>query len=337
MFRPFGPAFWTGLAGPPKRHYLSVKFFASGLSCRVNRNGEKRKMRAAILNDRAVLRVTGADARQFLDNVITNDVDSLQPDQGRFAALLTPQGKIIADFFVIGVTEEDGGGFLIDAPKALAEDIAKKLNFYKLRAAVTIEERHDLGVAAIVEGKATAELGVVFDDTRLPALGQRVILPAAEAKTDLEGAGFAVVDAGSYHEKRIAAGVPEGGKDFTYSDAYPHDANMDQLNGVDFKKGCFIGQEVVSRMERKTTPRTRVVQATFDTAPFPGVDVKAGDKPAGHMGYGVNGRGLALVRLDRVNDALVKGEKITAGGIEISLQKPAWASFKFPGEPGFGA
>ncbi len=284
-------------------------------------------MQAAILDERAVLRVTGADARQFLDNVITNDVHSLQADQARFAALLTPQGKIVADFFVVGVAEEDGGGFLIDAPKALADDIAKKLNFYKLRAAASIEERPDLAVAAIVEGRATTELGIVFDDPRLAALGQRIILPAAEAKADPE----------TYQNKRVALGVPEGGKDFTYSDAFPHEANMDQLNGVDFKKGCFIGQEVVSRMERKTTPRTRVVQATFDTAPFPGVDVKAGGKPAGHMGYGANGKGLAMVRLDRVQDALAKGEKITAGGIEISLQKPAWASFKFPGEPGFGA
>jgi len=294
-------------------------------------------MQAAILDERAVLRVTGADARQFLDNVITNDVHSLQADEARFAALLTPQGKIVADFFIVGVPEEDGGGFLIDAPKALAGDIAKKLNFYKLRAAVSIEERPDLAVAAIVEGKASAELGIVFDDPRLAALGQRIILPAAEAKADLEGAGFKTADPETYQNKRVALGIPEGGKDFTYSDAFPHEANMDQLNGVDFKKGCFIGQEVVSRMERKTTPRTRVVQATFDTAPFPGVDVKAGDKPAGHMGYGANGKGLAMVRLDRVHDALAKGEKITAGGIEISMQKPAWASFKFPGEPDFGA
>lgn len=293
-------------------------------------------MRAAILNERAVLRITGADARQFLDNVITNDVDSLKADQARFAALLTPQGKIVADFFVIGASEDDGGGFLIDAPAALAEDIAKKLGFYKLRAAVAIEPRPDLAVAAILDGAANAELGVVYDDPRAAALGQGVILPAANAKADLEGAGFIVVEAADYHERRIALGIPDGGKDFTYSDAYPHETGMDQLNGVDFKKGCFIGQEVVSRMERKTTPRTRIVQATFDTAPFPGVEVKAGEKPAGHMGSGVNGKGLAMVRLDRVHDALAKGEKITAGGIQISLQKPSWARFKFPGDPDFG-
>jgi folate-binding protein YgfZ len=294
-------------------------------------------MRAAILNERAVLRITGADARKFLENIITNDVDSLLPDQARFAALLTPQGKIVADFFVVGTNEEDGGGFLLDTPKALADDIAKKLGFYKLRANVSIEERPDLAVAAILEGKATAELGIVFDDPRHPALDQRLVLPADSANADLEGAGFKVVDSSNYHEKRIALGIPEGGKDYIYSDAYLHEADMDQLNGVDFEKGCFIGQEVVSRMERKTTPRTRVVPVTFENAPFPGAEVKAGTRAAGHMGSGINGKGLAMLRLDRVHEALAKGEKITAGGIEISLQKPGWARFTFPGEPGFGA
>jgi folate-binding protein YgfZ len=317
---------------------LSVKFFASSLPCCINQNrNEIGIMRAAILDERAVLRITGGDARKFLENVITNDVDSLRPDQARFAALLTPQGKIIADFFVIGAAEDDGGGFLLDAPRALAEDVAKKLGFYKLRADVAIEQRPDLAVVAVLDGKATAELGIVFDDPRHPELGHRIILPATAAKTDLEAAGFKVVNADDYHKQRIALGIPDGGKDYVYSDAYPHEADMDQLNGIDFKKGCFIGQEVVSRMERKTTPRTRIVPVSFDTAPFPGAEVKAGTRPAGNMGSGVNGKGLAMMRLDRVHEALQKGEKITAGGIEISLQKPAWARFTFPGEPGFGA
>jgi folate-binding protein YgfZ len=294
-------------------------------------------MRAAILDERAVLRITGADARKFLENIITNDVDSLEPDQARFAALLTPQGKIVADFFVIGAAEDDGGGFLLDAPAALADDVAKKLGFYKLRAAVAIEQRTDLVVATILEGEATAELGIVFRDPRHPDLGQRIVLPKASAKADLEAAGFAVMDSSAYHEKRIVLGIPDGGKDFVHSAVYPHETDMDQLHGIDFKKGCFIGQEIVSRMERKTTPRTRIVPVTFDTAPFPGVDVKAGERPAGHMGSGVNGKGIAMVRLDRVHEALQKGEKITAGGIEISLKKPAWARFAFPGEPDFGA
>jgi folate-binding protein YgfZ len=131
--------------------------------------------------------------------------------------------------------------------------------------------------------------------------------------------------------------VPDGGKDFVYGDAYPHETDMDQLNGVDFDKGCFIGQEVVSRMERKATPKTRVVQVTFETPPAAGVEVRAGERPAGNMGSAANGTGLAMLRLDRIHDALRKGEKITAGGIEISLKKPDWARFAFPGEAGFGA
>jgi folate-binding protein YgfZ len=294
-------------------------------------------MRAAILDERSVLRITGEDSRKFLENVITNDVDSLQADQARFAALLTPQGKIVVDFFVIAAHEDDGGGFLLDAPRALADDLAKKLGFYKLRAKVDIEPRPDLAVAALVDGRATTELGAVFDDPRNSGLGQRIILPTASAQADLEGAGFKLEDADRYHAKRVALGVPDGGKDFVYGDAYPHEAAMDQLNGVDFDKGCFIGQEVVSRMERKTTPRTRIVPVTFATAPSPGAEVKAGERPAGNMGSAANGTGLAMLRLDRVHEALAKGEKITAGGIELSLKKPAWARFAFPGEADFGA
>jgi folate-binding protein YgfZ len=294
-------------------------------------------MRAVILDERSVLRITGEDARKFLENVITNDVDSLRVDQARFAALLTPQGKIVLDFLIVAADEGDGGGFLLDAPSVLAEDLAKKLGFYKLRAKANIEMRPDLAVAAIVEGEATSELGVVFGDPRHAELGQRVILPAETAPADLAAAGFKLEDSSAYHAKRIALGVPDGGKDFVYGDAYPHETDMDQLNGVDFDKGCFIGQEVVSRMERKTTPRTRIVPVTFETAPAHGVEVRAGQRPVGNMGSAANGKGLAMLRLDRVHDALQKGETITAGGIAISLAKPGWARFTFPGEAGFGA
>lgn len=293
-------------------------------------------MRATLLDDRAVLRITGDDARRFLEGIITNDVDSLRPDQARFAALLTPQGKIIADFFLAGVDAEDGGGFIIDVPHALAEDLATKLGFYKLRAKAAIEVRPDLAVFAILEGRASAELGLVFDDPRHPGLGQRIVLPEADAKAVLEGAGFTIGEPDEWQVWRIAVGVPEGGKDFVYGDAFPHETDMDQLNGVDFDKGCFIGQEVVSRMERKAIPKTRIVPVTFDAAPMAGAEVKAGERPAGRMGSSANGKGLAMLRLDRVHDALQKGEVLTAGGIALVLAKPGWARFKFPDEPGFG-
>lgn len=293
-------------------------------------------MQAALLDERSILRITGEEATKFLEGIITHDVESLEPDQARFAALLTPQGKIIADFFVVRVGEDDGGGFVIDAPRAIAGDLAKKLGFYKLRAKVLIEERPELAVAAIIDGTASADVGLVFDDTRHPALGQRVVLPAAEAKTELAAADFTIADAETWQKKRIALGIPEGGKDFIYADAYPHETDMDQLNGIDFDKGCFIGQEVVSRMERKTTPRTRAVPVTFEVAPAAGVEVLAGTRPVGRMGSAANGRGVAMLRLDRVHDALQKNEPVTAGGIAISLAKPDWAKFKFPGDADFG-
>ena len=130
-------------------------------------------------------------------------------------------------------------------------------------------------------------------------------------------------------------GVPEGGKDYAFGDTFPHEANMDQLDGVDFKKGCYVGQEVVSRMQhRGSGGRTRVLPVIYDGgfAASEGLEIKAGDKIVGSTGSHASGRGLAKLRLDRVEDALKANEPISAGGIAIRLEKPAWARFRFPGE-----
>jgi hypothetical protein len=140
-------------------------------------------------------------------------------------------------------------------------------------------------------------------------------------------------DAADYEANRIALGVPQGGLDFAYGDAFPHEADMDQLNGVDFQKGCFIGQEVVSRMEHRGLTRTRVVPVALDSiAPAPGTAVTAGGKPVGAMGSAARGRGLAALRLDRVEEALAQGTPLVAEGATLRLIKPAWARFAFPGE-----
>ncbi len=145
--------------------------------------------------------------------------------------------------------------------------------------------------------------------------------------------GATLVDAEAYDAHRIALGVPRGGNDFSYGDTFPHEADMDQLAGVDFDKGCYIGQEVVSRVEHRATARNRVVPIAFDEfAPIPGLPVMAGDKPIGMVGSSAKGRGLALLRLDRVADALASGTPLTAGGIAIRVVKPAWATFPWPGE-----
>jgi hypothetical protein len=279
-------------------------------------------MKSAFLPDRSVVKVAGEDARNFLNGLITTDLDRLKPGLGRFGALLTPQGKIIVDFLITEVPAGHGGGFLIDCPKALAEGLATKLKFYKLRAKVTVESL-DLGVLAAWDGQLAAQPDLAFADPRNDALGTRILIPEdlKQKLSDLIGAEL--VDAAEYETHRIALGVPRGGLDFMYSDAFPHETNMDRLAGVDFDKGCYVGQEVVSRMQHRGTARTRSVKVLLeDLSPEPGVSVMAGDKPVGTMGSSAKGKGIALVRIDRVADALDAGQALTAGGLAVRLAEP---------------
>jgi folate-binding protein YgfZ len=291
-------------------------------------------MQAALLPERGVVKVAGEDARRFLNGLATNDIAKLAPGQARFAALLTPQGKIIVDFIVAEATPEDGGGFFLDCPRALTPALVEKLNFYRLRAKVAVEDLSQaLGVMALWDGTGDTEYGLCYADPRHASLGTRIILPpqlAAEAAADL---GASLADADAYDAHRIALGVPRGGTDFIYGDTFPHEADMDQLSGVDFDKGCYIGQEVVSRVEHRAKARSRVVPIAYNEfSPMPGIPVMAGDKQVGMLGSTAKGRGLALLRLDRVADALAAGTPLTAGGIAIRVVKPAWAKFPFPGE-----
>ena len=291
-------------------------------------------MKAALLPDRGVVKVVGEPARSFLNGLLTADIGRVTPAAARFAALLTPQGKIVVDGIVAEAPTEDGGGFFIDCPRALATAFVDKLNFYKLRAPVIAEDLSEvLGVMAVWDGNGDTEYGLVYDDPRLPALGRRVMLPphlAGEAAADL---GATLVDAAAYEAHRIALGVPRGGLDFTYGDAFPHETDMDQLSGVDFDKGCYVGQEVVSRMEHRGSARNRVVPVAYEGfAPDPGAPVTAGEKQIGTFGSGAGGRGLALLRLDRAAEALAEAKPFTAGGVALRLQKPTWATFAWPGE-----
>ncbi|MDE5463531.1 folate-binding protein YgfZ [Bradyrhizobium sp. CSS354] len=281
-------------------------------------------MKSAFLPDRGVIKVAGEDARNFLNGLVTTDVDKLKPGLGRFGALLTPQGKIIVDFLITEAPAGHGGGFLIDCPKPLADGLATKLKFYKLRAKVTVENlSDDLGVLAAWDGKPAAQPDLAFADPRNEGLGYRILIPEdlKQKLSDLIGAEL--VDAAAYEAHRIALGVPRGGLDFTYSDAFPHETNMDRLSGVDFDKGCYVGQEVVSRMQHRGTARTRSVKVLLeDSSPEPGVSVMAGDKPVGTMGSSAKGKGIALVRIDRVADALDAGQPLTAGGLTLTLAEP---------------
>ena len=291
-------------------------------------------MKAALLADRGVVKVAGDGARDYLHGLVTVDILALAPGAARFCALLTPQGKIIADFIVTEAPAVDGGGFFLDIPRAAGAALVGKLNLYKLRAKVLIEDLSEtLGVLAAWDGKGSTKIGLIYADPRLPALGMRVMLPphlAAAVTTEL---GAEPVDPSLYEAHRIALGVPQGGTDFSYGDAFPHESDMDQLGGVDFAKGCYIGQEVVSRMEHRGTARTRAVPVRYDgAAPQAGAAVTAGERQLGTIGSAAAGRAVALLRLDRVTEAMSRGEPLTAGGTPIHLVKPDWAHFAFPGE-----
>jgi folate-binding protein YgfZ len=294
-------------------------------------------MKAALLPDRGVIKVIGDDARKFLHGLVTADMLGVAPGTARFCALLTPQGKIIADFFVTEAPQAEGGGFFLDIPRALAVMLVEKLNLYKLRAKVLIEDLTEiLGVLAVWDGQgttkqATTKQGLTYADPRLPALGSRVMLSPHRAAAAVSELGAELVSAEDYEAHRIALAVPRGGLDFAYGDAFPHEADMDQLGGVDFAKGCYIGQEVVSRIEHRGIARTRAVALRYDGAtPENGIPITAGERQVGTMGSAARGRGIALIRLDRVAEA--GPAALAAGGIPIRLIKPDWARFSSPDE-----
>ena len=301
-------------------------------------------MKTALLPDRGVVKVAGEDARKFLNGLVTSDIAKATPARPCFAALLTPQGKIIVDFIVAQAEPADGGGLYLDCPRALAPALVERLKFYKLRAKVIIEDLSDtLGVMALWDAatlpfEPSVPAGNIrnctyYPDPRLPGLGARCILPPHLAAAAARDFGAELVDAAGYEIHRITHGIPKGGIDFKYGDAFPHETDMDQLAGVDFDKGCFVGQEVVSRIEHRGTARTRVVPVAFDgPAPEAGLAVMAGDKSVGLMGSGSGGRGLASLRLDRVEEALASHLPLAAGGIALHPVKPPWARFAFPGE-----
>ena len=281
-------------------------------------------MKAAFLPDRGVVKVTGSDARDFLNGLVTTDVTLLRPGLGRFGALLTPQGKITTDFLITEAPAGHGGGFLIDCPLVLAQALAEKLGFYRLRAKVSVENlSENLGVLAAWDGDPALKPDLAFADPRNAALGWRILVPEELAPKAAGLIGAELADSTAYDAHRIALGVPRGGLDFIYGDAFPHEANMDRLHGVDFDKGCYVGQEVVSRMQHRGTARTRTVRVILDGgAPEPGATLLAGGKPVGIMGTAAGHRGLALIRIDRTADALKAGIPLTSGGLAIRLAEP---------------
>jgi folate-binding protein YgfZ len=264
----------------------------------------------ARLDDRAVIAVSGPEARNFLQGLITNDIEKLAPGQALYAALLTPQGKILFDFFL----SEGDGAILIDCPRSARDALIKRLTMYKLRAKVMIEARDQLAVFAAWNNAAIAG-AIASIDPRLAELGSRIIGAGGEMPAD-------VAASDTYHARRLSFGVPESG-DFGSDKMFALDADLDELHAIDFDKGCYVGQELTARMKHRGTARKRLLPVE-GVGPLPSSDVPvtAHGHDIGELISSYGTRGFALLRLDRLADA--GDAPIEIGSIVLKVEKPRW-------------
>lgn len=272
-------------------------------------------MPAVTLNDRSLFHVAGADAENFLHNLVTTDIQGLPSGEARPGALLTPQGKILFDFHIW----RSDDGFTIECDTSAVDALIKRLTMYKLRAAVTISPAAP-GIT-IFWGDEAARPDGVCDYAFLRAGLDVKRKPGAEGPDSAE----------LYDGLRIEAALVQAGRDYALQDAFPHDILLDLNGGLSFRKGCYVGQEVVSRMQHRGTARRRVVQVSAETPlPESGTELSASGKPVGTLGTVQGTTGLAIVRIDRVGDALANGVEVLAGSQPVILALPLWTGLTFP-------
>ncbi|CVI55777.1 folate-binding protein YgfZ [Agrobacterium leguminum] len=272
-------------------------------------------MPSALLADRRLIRVSGTGAEEFLNNLITADVENLPEGEARAAALLTPQGKILFDFLIW----RDGGDYLIETGVAEQDALLRRLTMYKLRAPVELKAETVEGVS--VFWNETAPTAGIRDGRFGKAGIDLYRIPGASASGDIA----------AYDALRIEHGIAESGRDYALQDAFPHDVLMDVNDGVSFRKGCFVGQEVVSRMKHRGTARRRVVTVSAEGAlAASGTEITADGKPVGTLGTVSGNRALAIVRIDRIADALASGTPLLAETVPVTVALPAWSGLSFP-------
>ena len=286
------------------------------------------------LTDRALIRVAGEAARGFLQDIISNDIEKLIPPAAIHAALLTPQGKYLHDFFVF----EHAGAIHLDCEAARRDDLARRLKRYRLRARVDIEDEDALAPFALT-GDGVRELagpfanGIVYADPRLAELGARAALGLGGAAA-LEAAGFEAMARDDYEILRIGRGVPDGSRDLVVDKALLLESGFEELGGVDFEKGCYVGQEVTARMKHRGLVRKRLLPVEIDgPAPAPGTAVRLGEATVGEMRTSVDGRGLALLRLKDAERATAGEAPLLAGDASIRPLKPDWMRIERPTRP----
>lgn len=286
------------------------------------------------LEDRGVVRVAGEDARHFLQNIVTNDVDQVSESRAVWAALLTPQGKYLHDFFIVAV----GDGLMLDCEKARAGDLVERLKRYRLRSRVEIEDVSGAwAVAALLGTDADAKAlvglegrggpiagGVCYVDPRYGAMGARAMVPAGRLD-ELSGAGFERAPPGAHHHTRLCLGLPDGSRDLVVDKALPMENGFAELHGIDFDKGCYVGQEMTARMRYRANARRQLLPVSIEgPAPEAGTAVTLGDKSAGEMRSSAEGMGLALLRIDAL-EALRSGDgALRAGEASLTPLRPPW-------------
>jgi folate-binding protein YgfZ len=259
----------------------------------------------ARLHSRALIQVSGSDRRGFLQGLITAEVETLAPGELRFGAMLTPQGKFLFDLFLFADEVEEG--LVLDVQAVQRAALIQRLSIYRLRAKVEIAAL-DSGVWAAWSGGEPALPWLA--DPRLAALGARAYVPP----------GGETASEDDYEAWRLGLGVPDPARDCLSDRTFPIEADFDLLNGIDFKKGCFVGQETTSRMKRRGQIKSRMLPIAFDgPAPAFGAEILAGDLRAGEVLSGRDGRAMALVRLDRT-----EGAALTVDGRPVRIERPAW-------------
>lgn len=286
--------------------------------------------RFSLLDDRGVLAVGGSDRRSFLQALVSNDVDQLGPGRVRHAALLTAQGRYLHDFMMI----EADAAIWLETEAGRLGDLRRRLSIYRLRADVAIEERADLAVAAIFGDGALAGLdlaepgmarpfagGVVFADPRLAALGARGIASRMAVRAALVAAGIGEADFAAYDRLRLGLGVPDGSRDLIPEKSILLEAGFDELNGIDWSKGCYIGQELTARTKYRGLVKRRLMPVAIEgPLPAPGAKVTLGGREVGEMRSGRPGLGLALLR----TEAAIEGARLGTDNAVIVPQRPGW-------------
>ncbi|KIL99841.1 Folate-dependent protein for Fe/S cluster synthesis/repair in oxidative stress [Paramagnetospirillum magnetotacticum MS-1] len=288
------------------------------------------------LEQRAVLEVGGEDRRAFLQGLVSNDMNKVAGDRAVFTGLLTPQGKFLYDLFVV----ELGDVFLIEAEAARLEDLRKKLSMYKLRSKVTIAVASNMAVFGLMgEGVAAAfDLepqagaatefagGSVFVDPRLAEGGLRALLPVDGGPRVLEANDFKPAPFHSWDEARIRLGLPDGSRDLEVDKALLLENGFEELNGVDFNKGCYMGQELTARTKYRGLVKKRLMPVEVNgPMPAPGTVIHLGEAEAGEMRSACGHAGLALIRLDQWRAS--GGMGFTVGTARLDAAKPKWAVF----------